>query len=252
MPAYMSRAWPDLVGGEFEFLCDIALQQPDLDGIAVGTGPVDVEENASGAEGQADDGEHGRQRGFPAFASDVEKEGDGAGYDGGDERDAIDTGDRSVSGQRAGGVGISGHEPGQSGDDPAAHPFGENPEGREDEDGGDAQAGLPAFHEEPGEKAGESGKDSQKEGEADDGGSGQKGGHAAVGVHADVEPVQTGDQAGGSVGPAGVKGGTCPFGVQYSRDQDGQAGDLERPEAEGGESEGGYRAGEKGDGGEGQ
>ena len=86
-------------------------------------------------------------------------------------------------------MGVAGDDPGQSGDDPAAYPFEDGPEGREDEEDGDGVCRVPSFHEKTGQACGKTGQYAQKEREQDDGGHGHGGIHATVLVHADEKPV---------------------------------------------------------------
>ena len=225
------------------------MQKAYLYGLANGFCPLDMTQYL--ASGKKDDYGHegGGKQLDPVLAPDGEEQGDGSGEDGGDEADAVHTDDGGISRKRAVGVGVAGDDPWQAGDDPAAYPFKDGPEGRENKKDGDGVRGIPSSHEKAAESGGKSGRETQKEREKDYGSRRHRGIHAAKLVHADEEPVYAGDKAAESVCPSKDEGGFCRSGTDDQADQDGKAEYLDNPEMKGGECECVAHAGKGGDGG---
>ena len=185
----------------------------------------------------------------------VGRHGQAGGGECGAQRDQVDTAYRGQSGQGAFDVGVADAQPGKAGEDPATGQFGQRDgaaEGQDEAPGGQVPGGikLPAAQAaaQPGAQRRIQGQIGGKEQGCQ---CGQRGGHATIVVHADVDPADAGaepadaEQQAQSEGAGraavmrmGALGRVLPDGRQQQAGKAGQHQQFQPVAAPGGEGEG--------------
>ena len=185
----------------------------------------------------------------------VGRHGQAGGSECGAQRDQVDAAYRGQSGQGAFDVGVADAQPGKAGEDPAAGQFGQRDgaaEGQDEAPGGQVPGGikLPSAQAaaQPGAQRRIQGQIGGKEQGCQ---CGQRGGHATIVVHADVDPADAGAEPADAEQQAQPEGarrrtpvcmtvplGVLPDGRQQQAGKAGQHQQFQPVAAPGGEGEG--------------